>query len=71
MNLEPAYESFKSEAEELITSMEEGFLNLESDMLDDEEINTVFRAAHTIKGSAGLFGFDETVSFTHEIENVS
>ena len=70
MNLEPAIESFKIEAQELVSEMETIFLQLESDSGDDEAINSVFRAAHTIKGSAGLFGFDETVRFTHEIESI-
>ena len=33
-------------------------------------INRVFRAAHTIKGSAGLVGFDEVSNFTHDLENI-
>jgi hypothetical protein len=37
---------------------------------DAEAVNGLFRAAHTIKGSAGLFGFDEVVRFTHVVESV-
>ena len=37
---------------------------------DTETINEIFRAAHTIKGSAGLFGLNDIVSFTHIVENV-
>ena len=50
--------------------LEENLLTLETTPDDSEAINCVFRAAHTIKGSAGLFGFDQTVAFTHEVETV-
>ena len=35
-----------------------------------EAVNSAFRAAHTIKGTAGLFGFEAVVGFTHEVESV-
>ena len=70
MNLEPAIETFKVEAEELVACMEDQFLSLEENLDNPEAINSVFRAAHTIKGSAGLFGFNETAQFTHEMETV-
>jgi two-component system chemotaxis sensor kinase CheA len=50
--------------------MEESLLKLEDAPDDTELINAVFRAAHTIKGSAGLFGLDDIVAFTHKAENV-
>ncbi len=65
-----AQETFINESLDLLQEMESS-LNLLSDQPDDEElINSVFRAAHTIKGSAGLFGFDDIVTFTHKTENV-
>ena len=65
-----AQETFINESLDLLQEMETS-LNLLSDQPDDEElINSVFRAAHTIKGSAGLFGFDAIVAFTHKVENV-
>jgi two-component system chemotaxis sensor kinase CheA len=70
MNLEPALQAFFAEADELLTRMEESLLQLESEPQSDELINDIFRAAHTIKGTAGVFGFDEVVHFTHEVESV-
>ncbi|WP_018411066.1 chemotaxis protein CheA [Methyloversatilis thermotolerans] len=70
MNLEPALEAFFAEADELLTRMEESLLGLESAPDDSELINDIFRAAHTIKGTAGVFGFDDVVRFTHEVESV-
>lgn len=70
MNLEPALEAFFAEAGELLTRMEESLLQLESEPENDELINDIFRAAHTIKGTAGVFGFDDVVQFTHEVESV-
>lgn len=70
MNLEPALEAFFAEADELLTRMEESLLQLESEPDNDELINDIFRAAHTIKGTAGVFGFDDVVHFTHEVESV-
>src|SRR4051812_44802240 len=75
MNLDSALQTFFAEAEELLTSMEAALLRMDDseknhDPIDSETINEVFRAAHTIKGSAGLFGLDEIVTFTHKVENV-
>src|SRR5690554_6192761 len=50
--------------------MELGLLSLEQQPDDKEAINAVFRAAHTIKGSAGLFGLDDIVGFTHHAETL-
>lgn len=68
--MEQALETFVSESLELLQDMEEGLNQLESTPEDAEIINSVFRAAHTIKGSAGLFGLDDIVNFTHRVENV-
>ncbi|HEX5755720.1 MAG TPA: Hpt domain-containing protein, partial [Arenimonas sp.] len=48
-------QTFFAEARELLARMEEGLLQLEDDPADTDAIHAVFRAAHTIKGSAGLF----------------
>ncbi len=50
--------------------MEESLLRLEDDPADGDTIGELFRAAHTIKGSAGLFGFTAIVDFTHILEDV-
>jgi two-component system chemotaxis sensor kinase CheA len=64
-----ALQSFIAEARELLTSMEQGLLQLE-EQADEEELHALFRAAHTIKGSAGLFGLDGVVRFTHHLETL-
>jgi two-component system, chemotaxis family, sensor kinase CheA len=61
---------FVEESRDLIRSMEEALLTLEGQPDDAEAMNALFRAAHTIKGSAGLFPFNGIVSFTHVLENV-
>lgn len=70
MNLDSALQTFFAEAEDLLNSMESALLRLDDGDQDSETINEIFRAAHTIKGSAGLFGLDDIVSFTHIVENV-
>jgi len=62
--------TFQVEAEELLTAMENALLFLETNPTDAESINAVFRAAHTIKGTAGIFGFDDVVNFTHVVETL-
>jgi two-component system chemotaxis sensor kinase CheA len=64
-----ALQSFIVEAQELLVSMEQGLLELDAGA-DPEAVNALFRAAHTIKGSAGLFGLDGVVRFTHHLESL-
>lgn len=70
INLDQAQQTFIVEARELLQAMEESLLQLESEPGDLDAIGAVFRAAHTIKGSAGLFGLTPIVSFTHIVEDV-
>ncbi|HTF96765.1 MAG TPA: chemotaxis protein CheA [Cellvibrio sp.] len=70
MNLDGALQTFFAEAEDLLNSMEAALLRLDDGDKGMETINEIFRAAHTIKGSAGLFGLNDIVSFTHTVENV-
>lgn len=65
-----ALQTFTVESLELLQDMEDGLLGLEDDEEPKERINAIFRAAHTIKGSAGLFGLDHIVAFTHVVESV-
>lgn len=69
-DLDVAKQGFLIEAEELLTAMEDALLHLESNPDDMEAINAVFRAAHTIKGTSGIFGFDDVVTFTHVAESL-
>lgn len=61
---------FLDESEEELRELETGLIKLEEGDEDDDTINRVFRAAHTIKGSAGLVGFEKVSNFTHTIENI-
>jgi len=70
INLDQAQQTFIVEARELLQAMEESLLQLENEPGDQNAIGAVFRAAHTIKGSAGLFGLASIVSFTHIVEDV-
>ncbi|MGN8277063.1 chemotaxis protein CheA [Pseudomonas sp. SMN5] len=70
INLDQAQQTFIVEAREQLQAMEESLLQLETDPDDDDAIGAIFRAAHTIKGSAGLFGLEPIVSFTHIVEDV-
>ena len=67
--LEQINEVFFEEAKELLESLEGHLLSLEENPDNKEIISAVFRIMHTIKGSAGMFGFDDISKFTHEIEN--
>ncbi len=61
---------FMEESEDEIRELEAGLIRLEENCTDEETINRVFRAAHTIKGSAGLVGFESVSNFTHTIESI-
>jgi two-component system chemotaxis sensor kinase CheA len=71
MNLDDVLPTFMQEGRDLLDEAERELLSL-SRATDDplERVNAVFRAAHTIKGSAGLFGLDPVVAFTHDVESV-
>ncbi|MBI2725520.1 MAG: chemotaxis protein CheA [Polaromonas sp.] len=70
MNLDQALLIFIAESRELLEDMESSLLSLEAADEKTELINSIFRAAHTIKGSSGLFSLDHVVAFTHVVENV-
>ncbi len=70
MNLESVKQTFLLESEELLTGMEEYLLQLEKDPENEEGVNAIFRAVHTIKGSSGMFGYDNIVHFTHTLETM-
>ena len=61
---------FLDEASDMLRQFEQALLIMEEDPTDSENLNAAFRAAHTIKGTAGLFGFDAVVHFTHEAETL-
>jgi two-component system chemotaxis sensor kinase CheA len=61
---------FLDEAAELLQQFELALLALEGEPGHAEHLNAAFRAAHTIKGTAGLFGLEPVVAFTHEVETL-
>jgi two-component system, chemotaxis family, sensor kinase CheA len=62
--------SFKEEAHELLVELENALLELEKTPGDKNQVERVFRAMHTLKGSSGACEFNDIVRFTHEIETV-
>jgi two-component system, chemotaxis family, sensor kinase CheA len=68
VNIEEALPGFVAEASDLLREMEAALLECSGGTADAEKINLIFRSAHTIKGSAGLFGLDPIVSFVHVVE---
>ncbi|WP_163575578.1 chemotaxis protein CheA [Halomonas faecis] len=70
MDITDFYETFFEEAEELLADMERHLLELDVDDPDSEQLNAIFRAAHSIKGGAGTFGFDVLQKTTHLFENL-
>jgi two-component system, chemotaxis family, sensor kinase CheA len=67
--MEEILKVFFAESFECLDAMEAGLLTLDEGA-DRETINTVFRAAHSIKGGAGTFGFMEISQFTHSVETL-
>ncbi len=70
MSLDQLRQTFFEEAHSLLQEMERLVLALESGNGDSDSVHALFRCAHTIKGSAGIFNFDAVVQFTHRVENV-
>jgi two-component system chemotaxis sensor kinase CheA len=64
------YQVFYEETGEHLANMESLLLALDLDNPDAEQLNAVFRAAHSIKGSAGTFGFTDLAQVTHILENL-
>jgi two-component system chemotaxis sensor kinase CheA len=64
------YEVFFDEAEELLAEAERLLLGIDIDNPDNEDLNAIFRAAHSIKGGAATFGFMDMAEITHVLENL-
>ncbi|MBN3137902.1 chemotaxis protein CheA [Pectobacterium punjabense] len=64
------YQTFFDEADELLADMEQHLLLLDPSEPDTEQLNAIFRAAHSIKGGAGTFGFKILQETTHLLENL-
>lgn len=70
MNLDEIQQIFFQECEEGLGALETAFADLKRDRHDEETINTVFRAVHSIKGGAGAFGHERLQHFSHHYETV-
>ena len=70
LDLDASRGIFYTEARQLLGEVETYVLQLEQDPLDSEVLNAAFRAAHTIKGSAGVFGLQVITHFVHDLETV-
>ena len=64
------YQIFFEEAGENLDLMEQMLLNLNLDTADDEELNGIFRCAHSVKGGAATFGFADVAELTHQMESL-
>ncbi len=70
IDLSQFFEVFFEESFEGLDTMEAELLNLVPGEEDLETINTIFRAAHSIKGGSGTFGFSSVADFTHVLETL-
>ncbi|KUL35834.1 chemotaxis protein CheA [Actinoplanes awajinensis] len=68
--MNPLLAQFLAEANDLLVAVDDGLLQLERKPGDPELVNEVFRAAHTFKGSSGLFDFPELTRLTHAAEDL-
>ncbi|NVD08634.1 chemotaxis protein CheA [Vibrio sp. JPW-9-11-11] len=68
LDMEQLRKMFYEECRENLSVLEEILLNLDVEQVDDESINTIFRAAHSIKGGAGTFNLLDISEFTHSVE---
>ncbi len=72
---EKAFKEFVAEAGEMISRYQEGLLDMDesfssSGVLDQDILNEIFRAAHSLKGAAGMFGLEDLSKLSHALENM-
>ncbi|HJV70807.1 chemotaxis protein CheA [Ideonella sp.] len=70
IDLSQFYQVFFEEAGENLENMEQKLLELDVDAADDEEMNAIFRCAHSVKGGAATFGFSDVAELTHHMETL-
>src|SRR5580704_12445792 len=63
-------QTFRAEADELLGEIEAVILLMEENPRDDDAVNRLFRAVHTLKGSGGMFGLTGIAEFSHGLESV-
>jgi len=64
------FQLFFEETEELLASLEKLLLSIDTENPDKEELNAIFRIAHSIKGNAATFGFTDLIDITHLMESM-
>jgi two-component system chemotaxis sensor kinase CheA len=69
-DLSQFYQVFFEEASENLDNMERMLLNLDLGNHDDEQLNAIFRCAHSVKGGAATFGFADVAELTHQMETL-
>jgi len=69
LDLSQFHQVFFEESQEHLDTLENGLMSLDVDAPDMELLNSIFRAAHSIKGSSGVFGFSALGQITHVLEN--
>ena len=70
IDLSQFYQVFFEESGENLENMERLLLDLDIEAADDEELNAIFRCAHSIKGGAATFGFADVAELTHQMETL-
>ena len=70
IDLSQFYQVFFEEAGENLEQMERKLLELDVEAADDEELNAIFRCAHSVKGGAATFGFADVAALTHQMETL-
>ena len=70
IDLSQFHQVFFEEARENLETLEQMLLNLDIESADEEELNAVFRCAHSVKGGAATFGFSDVAELTHQMETL-
>jgi two-component system chemotaxis sensor kinase CheA len=70
IDLTQFYQVFFEEAGENLATMEQMLLGLDLTQADDEQLNAIFRCAHSVKGGAATFGFADVAQLTHQMETL-
>ena len=70
IDLSQFYQVFFEEAGENLDRMEQQLLEIDIEAADDEELNSIFRCAHSVKGGAATFGFTDVAELTHQMETL-
>lgn len=70
IDLSQFYQVFFEEAGENLDNMEQMLLHIDLEQADDEDLNAIFRCAHSVKGGAATFGFKDIAELTHQMETL-